>query len=132
MDVSSPSNWVRIADLFKNDTAELKKLIHSESYTDEDTVKAIVKIFGAYKYVACPHTAIAWLALTEWQEKHDDVAGVFLSTAHPCKFPDVFPENISKAVQTPEQVKELQAKERKATPLNADFAAFKSYLLEHK
>jgi threonine synthase len=28
MDVSSPSNWVRIADLFKNDTAELKKLIH--------------------------------------------------------------------------------------------------------
>src|SRR5471030_3297346 len=59
MDVSSPSNWVRIADLFKNDTAELKKLITGYSFNDEYTVKAIVKIFGAYKYVACPHTAIA-------------------------------------------------------------------------
>jgi hypothetical protein len=48
------------------------------------------------------------------------------------QIPGCIPENISKAVQTPEQVKELQAKERKATPLNADFAAFKSYLLEHK
>src|ERR1700712_4421600 len=72
MDVSSPSNWVRIADLFKNDTEALKQLITGYSFNDEDTVGAIVKIFGTYKYVACPHTAIAWLALTDWQDKNDD------------------------------------------------------------
>ncbi|MES2276951.1 MAG: threonine synthase [Bacteroidota bacterium] len=133
MDVSSPSNWVRIADLFKNDTAELKKLITGYSFNDEDTVKAIVKIFGAYKYVACPHTAIAWLALTDWMEKQadNDITGVFLSTAHPCKFPDVFPENIGHAVEIPAQVKTLQEKERQATALKADFNEFKNYLLNN-
>jgi threonine synthase len=133
MDVSSPSNWVRIADLFKNDTAELKKLITGYSFDDEDTVKAIVKIFGAYKYVACPHTAIAWLALTNWMDKQedDDITGVFLSTAHPCKFPDVFPEQIARSVEIPEQVKTLQEKARQATALKADFNEFKNYLLNN-
>jgi threonine synthase len=133
MDVSSPSNWVRIADLFKNDTDELKKLITGYSFNDEDTVKAIVKIFGAYKYVACPHTAIAWLALTDWMDKQqdDNITGVFLSTAHPCKFPDVFPEQIARSVEIPEQVKSLQEKERKATALKADFNEFKNYLLNN-
>jgi threonine synthase len=133
MDVSSPSNWVRIADLFKHDTAEIKKLITGYSYTDEDTVSAIVKIFGAYKYVACPHTAIAWLALTYWMEKQndDELTGVFLSTAHPCKFPDVFPENIAQAMDTPEQVKHLHQKPKQATTLKADFAEFKNYLLHN-
>jgi len=132
MDVSSPSNWVRIADLFKNDTKALKQLITGYSFNDEDTVKAIVKIFGAYKYVACPHTAIAWLALTDYLEKQDDgTTGVFLSTAHPCKFPDVFPEQIGQAVEIPEQVKGLQAKPKQATPLKADFNTFKTYLLNN-
>ncbi|GAB3915257.1 threonine synthase [Mucilaginibacter boryungensis] len=132
MDVSSPSNWVRIADLFKNDTEALKKLITGYSFNDEDTVKAIVKIFGAYKYVACPHTAIAWLALTDYMEKQDNGAtGVFLSTAHPCKFPDVFPKQISKAVEIPEQVKNLSAKPKQATALKADFNEFKIYLLNN-
>ena len=132
MDVSSPSNWVRIADLFKKDTEALKKLITGYSFNDEDTVKAIVKIFGAYKYVACPHTAIAWLALTDYMEKQDNGAtGVFLSTAHPCKFPDVFPEQISKAVEIPEQVKNLSAKPKQATALKADFNEFKTYLLNN-
>jgi len=132
MDVSSPSNWVRIADLFKNDTEALKKLITGYSFNDEDTVKAIVKIFGAYKYVACPHTAIAWLALTDYLEKQDNgTTGVFLSTAHPCKFPDVFPEQISKAVEIPEQVKNLSAKRKQATALKADFNEFKNNLLNN-
>jgi threonine synthase len=132
MDVSSPSNWVRIADLFKNDTEALKELITGYSFNDEDTVSAIVKVFGAYKYVACPHTAIAWLALKDYLEKlSDDTTGVFLSTAHPCKFPDVFPEEIGKAVEIPEQVKNLSAKPKQATALKADFNEFKSYLLNN-
>ncbi len=131
MDVSSPSNWVRIADLFKNDTAELKRLITGYSFTDEETLKAIVNIFGAYKYIACPHTAIAWLALTDWMEKHkdEDITNVFLSTAHPCKFPDVFPDSIGKAVEIPAQVKGLYQKPKQAIALKAGFNAFKQYLL---
>lgn len=100
-------------------------------FNDETTVKAIVKIFGAYNYVACPHTAIAWLALTNRVEKQgdDDITGVFLSTAHPCKFPDVFPEDVGKAIKVPAPLAGLSKKDKTSTPINADYEMFKKYLI---
>ena len=79
----------------------------------------------------CPHTAIAWLALKSWMTEHtsDDVAGVFLSTAHPCKFPDIFPVEIAAQIDIPVQVKELEGKERLSASLGNDFEGFKAYLL---
>src|ERR1700733_14740426 len=68
MDVGNPSNWVRIADMFKDDEASLKQLIIGFSYNDEETLAAIEKINSSYHYVACPHTAIAWQALKDWQQ----------------------------------------------------------------
>ena len=67
MDVGNPSNWVRIADLFKDDTDELKNLITGYSYNDEETLEAIKQVYDSYNYVVCPHTAIAWQALKDWQ-----------------------------------------------------------------
>ena len=133
MDVSSPSNWTRIADLFKNDAQELKKLITGYSFNDEDTVKAIKQIYSEYDYVVCPHTAIAWLALTDYQAKHSgsEAAGIFLSTAHPCKFPDVFTGEMADAVEVLAQVAQIQQREKQSVPLKADFSAFKSYLLNN-
>src|SRR5476649_157867 len=45
MDVGDPSNWVRIADLFKTDMGELKSLVTGYSYNDEQTLKAIEWIY---------------------------------------------------------------------------------------
>ena len=73
MDVGAPSNWVRIMDLFKNDEAALKKIVQSHSYTDEQTLQAIKDIYNQYDYIACPHTAIAWLALKGYQEEHTGI-----------------------------------------------------------
>ncbi|TWJ02321.1 threonine synthase [Mucilaginibacter frigoritolerans] len=134
MDVGDPSNWVRIADLFKDDINDLKNLVTGYSYNDEQTLEAIKFINDDYNYVACPHTAIAWQALRDWQQDNykADTAGVFLSTAHPCKFPDVFPESIAAKVDVPEQVEDLFKKEKKSTVLGKDFEGFKQYLLENK
>lgn len=132
MDVGNPSNWVRIADMFKESPDELKKLVTGYRYDDEETVKAIQEVYDHYNYVVCPHTAIAWQGLKDYQQdkhSHADVAGIFLSTAHPCKFPDVFNEEIAKHVDIPEQVKDLQAKEKLAVELGTDFEGFKHYLL---
>jgi len=131
MDVGSPSNWVRIADLFKNDTEALKELVVGFKYDDEETVKAINWVFDSYGYVVCPHTAIAWQALTDYKQDHAavDTAGVFLSTAHPCKFPDVFSEEVAAKIDVPEQVKELESKTKLAIAIGKDFADFKGYLL---
>lgn len=131
MDVGNPSNWVRIADLFKNDAEAIKALVVGYKYDDEQTVKAINWIFDSYGYVACPHTAIAWQALTDYRQDNAaaDTAGVFLSTAHPCKFPDVFSQQVAAKIDVPEQVKELESKTKLAISISKDFADFKGYLL---
>lgn len=132
MDVGNPSNWVRIADLFKEDPDQLKALIKGYSYTDEDTSAAIEAIYASYKYVACPHTAIAWRALKDFQQENPgEAAGIFLSTAHPCKFPDAYSEEIAAKIDQPAQVKELQAKEKQSVELGKDFEGFKDYLLKN-
>ncbi|MDB5061336.1 MAG: threonine synthase [Mucilaginibacter sp.] len=133
MDVGNPSNWVRIADMFKDDAGALKSLISGYRYTDEETLEAMDAVFKQYDYVVCPHTAIAWKALKAYQAKHlaTDTAGVFLSTAHPCKFPDVFTQEIADKIEVPTQVAELEKKERQAVSLGKDFEGFKGYLLNN-
>jgi len=134
MDVGDPSNWVRIQDMFKTDPQQLKELVSGFSYTDEEDVEAIEKIYSNYHYIACPHTAIAWQALKDWQQDQPTgrVSGVFLSTAHPCKFPDVLPKHISRQIVIPEQVKTLEGKNKHAAALGTDFESFKTYLLDNK
>lgn len=129
MDVGAPSNWIRIMDLFNNDKEEIKRIVKSYSYTDEETLKAIEAIYTQFNYIACPHTAIAWLALQTYHDQYQNTdAQVFLSTAHACKFPDVFPEEIKTKISIPEQVNDLLAKEKKATSMDTNFESFKNYL----
>jgi threonine synthase len=133
MDVGNPSNWVRIMNLFRDDLQELKKVISAVSYTDEQTEAAVYKVFEEYNYVVCPHTAIAWLAVENYRKQSGDTnsAGVFLSTAHPCKFPDVYKGEIADSIIIPEQVKALEGKPRQAVEMKADFENFKEYLLSN-
>ncbi|MBB5397143.1 threonine synthase [Mucilaginibacter sp. AK015] len=133
MDVGNPSNWVRIADLFKDEPEALKKLIVGYTYNDEETLQAIRDISKKYNYVVCPHTAIAWKALTAYQDEQNakDTAGVFLSTAHPCKFPDVFTQDVAGKIVIPQQVKDLDKKPRHATSLSTSFEELKTYLLHN-
>ncbi|HET7361210.1 MAG TPA: threonine synthase [Salinimicrobium sp.] len=132
MDVGAPSNWVRIMELFGEEPRELQKILTSYSFSDEETLGGIKELYKKYEYIACPHTAIAWLAIQKYknENRNKDCAAVFLSTAHPCKFPGIFPEAIRKAIQTPEQVQELNEKDKKVVPLPNSYEAFKRFLIE--
>ena len=131
MDVGNPSNWVRIADMFKDDMSQLNKLITGFTFDDAATLAAIKQVDAEYNYIVCPHTAIAWQALKDYQKQHTDseVTGIFLSTAHPCKFTDVFPDNIAEKIIVPESVKELEGKIKKSVILGKGFEEFKGWLL---
>lgn len=133
MDVGAPSNWVRIMDLFAGNAEKLKSLLQAYRFTDEETLQGITAIFAKYGYVACPHTAIAWLALQAYaREKPDDEsAKVFLSTAHACKFPEVLPVAIQEKLVLPAQISSLQGKAKQYEVLGHDFEEFKKYLLGH-
>lgn len=131
MDVGAPSNWIRIMDMFNNNREQIQEIVKSFRYTDAETVQAISAIYDQFQYVACPHTAIAWMAVEEYRKKNaaNEDTFVFLSTAHACKFPDIFPENISAEINIPGQVQELMIKEKSATKMANDFGAFKLFLL---
>lgn len=131
MDVGAPSNWVRIMDMFDQDANQLKSLLKGYRFTDEETIAGIKAIFDRYDYIACPHTAIAWLATQAYiqQNPSDESAKVFLSTAHACKFPEVFPASIQEQISLPEQIVALQHKVPYYVALAKDFEGFKDYLL---
>lgn len=131
MDVGAPSNWIRIMDLFDEDVESLKKVVTSYRFNDEETLAGIKEIDEKFDYVACPHTAIAYLAIEKFRQENpeDESAAVFLSTAHACKFPDIFPVDIAAKIEIPEQVTALESKPQHADQLGIDFEGFKNYLL---
>ena len=131
MDVGAPSNWVRIMHLFKQDRKALQELVKAYRFTDEETLVGINEIFEQFKYVACPHTAIAYLASKTFmaENQHDESAKVFLSTAHACKFPEVFPVDILEKIELPQQVQSLKNSSELYDELDKDFEGFKAYLL---
>jgi threonine synthase len=129
MDVGAPSNWVRIMDMFDQDLEAVRKLVKSYRLTDEETLEGIKAIYRDYGYIACPHTAIAHLAMQKYRSENEGpYTGIFLSTAHACKFPDIFPEDIKSNIEIPGQVESLSGKERKSTAMDTSFDTFKKYL----
>jgi len=133
MDVGAPSNWIRIMDLFDQDIDKLKEVVSSYRFNDEETLKGIKNLDEKLNYVACPHTAIAYLAIEKYREENlaENSAAVFLSTAHPCKFPDIFPADIAAKIDIPTQVTALESLPKHADQLEADFDGFKRYLLNN-
>ena len=129
MDVGAPSNWVRIMDLFGGDTETLKKVVTAYRYNDEETLAGIKTIDEKYNYIACPHTAIAYLAADKYRNETNFEGGtVFLSTAHSCKFPDIFPAELAAKIEIPTSVKELEGRTKQADELGVDFEGFKKWL----
>lgn len=129
MDVGAPSNWIRIMDLFKQDTVLLKEKVSAYRFTDEQTLAGIKAIDAKYNYIACPHTAIAYLAVEEYRKDAGyEGAAVFLSTAHACKFPDIFPAELATKIEIPASVKALEGRAKQADELGVDFEDFKNWL----
>lgn len=134
MDVGNPSNFVRMLDLFEGDVEKMRAMISGYGFTDEQTREAIERLFSQAHYLACPHTAVAYLGLKKYlqEARPQAYAGVFLSTAHPCKFPDIYEGRLQSAMQLPEQVTALAGREKKAVPMENDFETFKAWMLERR
>jgi threonine synthase len=133
MDVGAPSNWVRIMDLFKQDTEALKQVVSAYRFTDLETLAGIKEIDAKHNYIACPHTAIAYLAVEKYRAETGYAgAAAFLSTAHACKFPDIFPDELAAKIEVPASVKELENRPKQADELGTEFNSFKNWLLQHQ
>lgn len=129
MDVGDPSNWVRVMDMFDQDMFELKSMLSTYTFDDEQTKEAIKEVYDKYNYIVCPHTAVAYLAAENYKKEYPGAyASVLLATAHPCKFPEAYSKEMFQKIQIPEAAKELLGKDKVVTEMDVNFEKFKAYL----
>ncbi len=129
MDVGSPSNFVRILQLFDKEFSSLKKVMSSYSFTDEETKDILSVVFKKNTYLLDPHGAVGFGALKQYLDHHKKQKGVFLETAHPVKFYDVVEPVIQQKIAIPAAVKDLLQLKKQSVPMKATFTELKSYLM---
>lgn len=131
MDVGNPSNFERMLALFDDDVKKMREEISGYSFNDSQTLHHIKNVFKESSYVLCPHTAIAYAGIKVYlKETNERLTGVFLSTAHPCKFPNAYSAEIWEQVTIPEQAKILKNKEEKVVQMKNKYSQFKEYLIK--
>jgi len=128
MDVGNPSNFIRIQKIYDNKLTNLKKDLHSYSFTDYQTREAMLHIHEACDYIADPHGAVGYLGIKKYQLENPDTHCVFLETAHPVKFLDVVEPVINTTIAYPAQIKAVIDKKKEAA-LISNYAELKSFLL---
>jgi threonine synthase len=123
MDVSSPSNFVRIQEMFQN-FKKLSKIMSSYSFDDIETLKMIKNVYNDKNYVLDPHGAVGYLGLKKYLSINPEKIGVFLETAHPIKFSKDVEEVIKIKLDIPEEIKKILLKEKKFIDID-DYSDFK-------
>jgi threonine synthase len=127
MDVSVPSNFIRIQ--------ELKSLwgthatLTGDSCTDEETLENIKYLYNHFNYIADPHGAVGFQALKKRVVKNDGTVNVFMETAHPIKFPNVVEYTIKTKIPIPESIQFLFKNEIVFEDIK-DYNQLKAYLLK--
>lgn len=130
MDVGSPSNFVRILELFHKEFNSLKNVLSSYSISDEETKRTIADIYAKNNYLLDPHGAVGFLSLYKYLKEHSGYKGIFLETAHPVKFYDVVEPIIHEKIPIPGAIKILLNKEKKSVKMDVQYTQLKDYLLK--
>ncbi len=131
MDVGSPSNFIRVIELFGSDYETIKEKISGYTVTDEITQQTIADVYQQFGYTLDPHGAVAYDALEQYLSLHHEQKGFFLETAHPVKFPDTVEAMTEKKIEIPESAKHLFSKEKKSVRMNASYNDLKEWLLQN-
>ncbi len=127
MDISLPNNFPRVLEMEERHGLPLQDLLTSFAIGDAATRDA-VRALDAIGYLADPHSALAWKALTDNLEKNE--TGVFLCTAHPAKFRETIEDVLKRPVALPAELESVADKELLSTDMPADYGLLRQYLLE--
>lgn len=119
MDVSDPSNFVRILELFAKDAKELSKDLSAYSFTDKVTLALIKEQYAKNGYLLDPHGAVGYLGIKEYAKEHQNFTGVFLGTAHPVKFPECIEQLLEIEIPIPDRLEEIMKGEKKSAVLTS-------------
>jgi len=131
MDVGNPSNFARMRVLYHDRVEEMRRDLHSWSYSDEQTKQAIAEVHERYGYIMDPHGAVGYLGICQEQKSVPESVGVFLETAHPAKFSDIVDSVIGSSVPMSDRLKAYERREKKVTLIKNTFTELKEFLLSN-
>ncbi|MFM2358312.1 MAG: hypothetical protein RLY16_305, partial [Bacteroidota bacterium] len=129
MDVGSPSNFVRILEIFQQQFIALQQQLTSFRVDDTQTKLQLKSVYEQFGYLLDPHGAVGYEALQRYQQTVDAAPGIILETAHPVKFYDVVEPVIGEAVPIPEAIQTQLKKEKHSILMPAKFDELKAFLL---
>jgi threonine synthase len=129
MDVGNPSNFARLIDLFNGDYAEIKSLIKSYSFSDDETKEATKEVFKKYKYIIEPHGAVGYLGLEKYQNEYDKNSnGIILETAHPAKFKETVDEVLNIDLPLPIELANCMKEKKQTIKISNNFKDLQEFL----
>jgi len=128
MDVGNPSNFVRILEIFKQNSAKLKDNLSSYSFSDKQTKEAMKLLKDEFNYIADPHGAVGYLGLKKYGIDTNS-QGIFLETAHPVKFLDVVTPVINEEIEMPQQILSVINKKKTSIKIKT-YNELKQFLLK--
>lgn len=127
MDVSDPSNFPRMLELYDHSFDDLTKDVSGFTFSDKEILGTIKKCYSETGYMLDPHGAIGYAGLKE--KLKIDQSGVFLETAHPIKFAPVMEKALGQKLEMPEFASDLMNKKKSAVRISSRMEDFRSHLL---
>lgn len=127
MDVSNPSNFIRIQELYTHDREQLKKDLFSFAFTDAETRMAMETVYRESQYIMDPHGAVGYLGLQKVMINHPEAIGLFLETAHPVKFQDTVETYLNRSLPLPGPIQHIMT-QTKQSILIRHYQELKDYL----
>lgn len=130
MDVSNPSNFARILDLYDHSLTKIRQDVAGYRFDDKTTKQTITEVYKKYNYTLDPHGAVAYLGLKRFQQSmpHQPINGIFLETAHPAKFKETVQKAIRRPVIIPPRLLKYTKKRKQSVLLPNSFSALKNFL----
>jgi threonine synthase len=128
MDVGAPSNFERMQSLYGGSVEAMRHDVVGFAYDDERVTRGIGQVYREHGHLLDPHSAIAWLALQEQLQQDREAYGVFLSTAHPAKFPEVVEPAIGRRLELPKVLADAIARPRHSVSMAAEYAELEAFL----
>lgn len=127
MDVSKPSNFPRMLELYHHSFDDLIADVDGFSLSDEEILRTIKACKASTDYLCDPHGAIGYAGLKEKLKVGQQ--GVFLETAHPVKFAPTMAQALGEELEIPAFANDLMKKEKTARSVSSSFDEFKAYLM---